>query len=310
LQNPIDMSVHIIPGETTAKPYPWDVESWIDNAARSPAYVYAALDALRLTNRPQLTADLERDMGAVTLAFPEDFAPFSHDRPRSPAGRFAMLRAITSWLRGLKVVDEDETVVTVEVPLCVFNSPAETGAKTTFSESKTMQGTTGWKIDVLGTGFGSDVSVSVIQTNTFTASETERKLIFAPIRMRVVKVCLYKRGEFQSFFLRSEATETTERDANGIRSVDAAEWQTFVGDGNVIERFDLSRDQGRGIATYERAYEISGSFEVKLGFSAFDLKSEVTAKCAAKQSASVKFELPAGRLYEVRRPATVSGVYF
>jgi hypothetical protein len=61
---------------------------------------------------------------------------------------------------------------------------------------------------------------------------------------------------------------------------------------------------------YRRNYQLSGTFETSLGLSAFNLKSKVIAKCAAKQTTEFTFELPPGRLYELREPLSVAGFYF
>lgn len=134
--------------------------------------------------------------------------------------------------------------------------------------------------------------------------------MFAPLRIQLVKAALYKRGELQERFPKSELAESEARDANGIRSVSTAEWRTLVGKGRAVERFDLSHDASDDIAKYSRSYELSGTSEAKLGFKAFDLESSVTAKCTAKQTAKMTFELPAGRLYGLRAPTSISGFYF
>ena len=37
---------------------------------------------------------------------------------------------------GIEVVEENTTLLTQQVPLCVFNAPATPGAKTTYSEAE------------------------------------------------------------------------------------------------------------------------------------------------------------------------------
>jgi hypothetical protein len=306
------MDIHIARVETRSKSYPWEQEKWINEAVSSPhRHVHAVLDELGVDDHSRLTADLTEDVGRVVQAFPEDFAPLGEHLPPSAKGKSSMADTIRRWWSRIKVVEEDHTVITREVPLCVFNCPAVRKAKTSFAESETTEGTAGWSIDVVGSGYGSDVTLLVSQANTFNASAGERKLVFAPLQFRLTRIAVYKGKAFQGRSLRSEVFEPGNgRDANALREVAEAEWGEFVGEGPVIERFDLSRNRGKDLTTYERGRDLTGTFEAKVGFDAFNLKTVIQAKCTAKQSIAMKFELPAGRSYELRAPTTISGFYF
>jgi len=192
----------------------------------------------------------------------------------------------------------------------VFNSPDLPGAKTTYGETVTQEGDLGWKIEVLGTGFGTDVTVGVKNASKFVSSSGDWKLVFAPLKIRVVKASLYKRGAFQRSFLKAELAETDVREANGLRSLIAAERQEFTSGARVLDNFDLSGDTSSDKAKYSRTYTMKGNFESNLGLKIFGLEASVVAKCTAKHTADVMFELPPGRKYELRGPSSISGFFF
>jgi len=303
------MDIRIIPGIVRSKQYPWQVAGWVESAADHLNHINVAFDALGI-DRVRILKDLHEDLGSLAVQFPEDFAPYGEHRAPRPQARYHATEAIKQFFTGVKVVEEDETIITRKLPLCVFDSPSVPKAKTTYAEGTSTDVTAGWSIEVLGTGFGSDVTLSVAQASEFMSSAGERKLIFAPLHIKVVRAALYKRGKLQERFLRAELFEPEARDANGVGSVTDADWQRLVGKGRVRERFDLSGDTSQSIVKYRRNYQLSGTFETSLGLSAFNLKSKVIAKCAAKQTTEFTFELPPGRLYELREPLSVAGFYF
>ena len=302
-------NLQIMPGTRREHAYPWEDDAWIRGVAEDLRRADATFDGCRVDGHT-VTRDLFDEVGHVVASFPDDFAPLGEHRPPRAQALTAMFDAVRQWMHGIKAVEEEDIVLPTEVPLCAFNCPDVKDAKTSFAESKSTSGTAGWNIEVLGSGFGSDMTLSVSQTNTFVAAAGERKVVFAPLQMRIVKVALYKRSQFVDRFLKCEVAESTVRQANGIRSVDRAEWPGLIGNGYPLEHFDLSRNTGTGVTTYERAHELSGSFEAKLGLAAFNLKSAVTAKCSAKESVTLKFELPAGHVYKLEAPTAISGFYF
>ena len=305
------MNICIIPGERRYKSYPWEQEAWIREAVSNPHHMEAILDVFPDGDHPQMRANFAREMGQVAVAYPTGFASFGDYGLALDPLKFPILGRIRSWFDGQTETEEEERVMKLDVPLCAFNCPDMPGARTIYAESSSTAGTAGWSIDVLGTGFGSQMTLSVSQTNTFTALAGELMLVFAPLKLRVAKVALYKHGVFQNRFLRSEVVDHDKRNADGLRTVKPVEWQALVRGGDtVVERFDLSGYSGNGVTIYDRTYELSGTFEAKTGLEAFGLKSTITSKCTARQSAAVKFELPGGRLYELRKPGAVSGFYF
>jgi hypothetical protein len=303
------MAIRIVPERISFKQYPWEEPSWVDSVVDHLGQIDVALNALGI-DRAAVTRDLFGRLGSLAAEFPEDFAPLRDHSALRPQARARWVQIIKEFITGLKVIEEKDMILTRELPLCVFDAPNVPNAKTTYSESESTDATAGWSIEVLGTGFGSDVTLSVTQSSEFTASSGERKLIFAPLHIRVVRAALYKRGKLHERFLKAELFEPEVRDAHGIRSLNTADWRTMVGPGTVLERFDLSGDTGHNTAKYVRKYELSGTFETSLGFTAFDLESKVTAKCSAKQTAEVTFELPPRHLYELRAPLAVAGFYF
>jgi hypothetical protein len=222
----------------------------------------------------------------------------------------SVAQAVKNWLKGIEVVEEDATIITRQVPLCLFNSPDVSGAKTTYGEIVTQEGNLGWKIEVLGTGFGADVTVVVKNKSEFVSSSGDRKLVFAPLKMRVVKVSLYKRGVFQKSFLKAELDETEVRDANGLRTMSPEEWQELTSGAEVLDHFDLSDDKSKDNAKYTRTYTMKGSFESKLGFKISDLEASVVAKCIAEHTVDATFELPPGKVYELLVSSSISGFFF
>lgn len=293
--------------------YPWQNEAWLQTASRNLQHLSTVFDNIPV-NRPQIMADLNEEISRVVTAYPQDFAPFEIEggghRPASGKALNSMRSAISNWFKGIKVVEEEETTITREFPLCVFNCPNVPMARTTFSESDNTEVEAGWTIDVLGTGFGSNVTLAVSQTNTFRAAAGECKLVFAPVPIRVVKVALYKRDVFQKRFLKAEVANANAINTNGLRSLNKAEWQSFVEDGRFADSFDLSKNTGTELSDFDRSYKLSGSFDIKVGFDAFTIKSSISAKCTAEQEVSMTLELPPGRLYELWSPATISGFYF
>jgi hypothetical protein len=302
-------TVRITPGTTRVHAYPWEDAAWIESVAHDLNRAPSTFDVVRVDPH-EVTRDLVAEVGHVVTAYPEDFAPFGEHRAPSRRGLAAMYDAVGRWMRGIKTVTEDKTMMHIAVPLCAFNCPDVADAKTSFAESNTTEKTAGWSIEVLGSGFGSDVTLSVSQTNLFAAGPGERKLVFAPLQVRVECVAVYKRDQYLDRFLRCEVVESSVREANGVRLVDHSEWRNLIGGGRPVERFDLSGDKSGSVTTYERSHELSGSFEAKLGLEAYHLKSSVTAKCKAKESVALKFELPGGRLYVWQSPTALSGFYF
>src|SRR5262249_39525330 len=139
------MNIRITPGIRRRNAYPWEDSAWISAATRDMTRINKALDQLGITQIGPITQDLDEKIGRVVTAFPEDFAPHGeHDRPQSADGGRSMFQAVRDWFNGLNVVEEETSIVSREVPLCLFNCPDAQNAKTTFAESSTTDGTAGW----------------------------------------------------------------------------------------------------------------------------------------------------------------------
>ncbi len=303
------MEIKIIPGNRVEKKIPWETESWINSAVNNPSLIDSMIRDLGLGDT-RITQDLNDTMFAVAKRFPENFAPLGEHRPAGKKARAGMAQAISKWFKGIKIIEEDSTLIQEQVPLCLFNSPDSPGAKTVYGETVAKEGSLGLNIEVLGTGFGANATVSVQIESEFVSSSGEQKLVFAPLQMRVVKTALYKRGILQESFLKAELAETEIHEANGLRSVKAAEWKKFTAGARILDRFDLSGDKGADNAKYARSYAMQGTFEHKLGLDIFNLKASVVAKCTAKYTSNVTFELPPGRTYELKAPSSLSGFFF
>ena len=303
------MNIQIKPEGLVEKAYPWTTDTWITSVAHNPSKMYAVIHDLGIRD-PEVTTDLYEAMHSVVIEYPENFAPFDEYAPIRSKGFWGMESAIRDWFAGIKVIEEDTTLVTKQVPLFLFNSPPFPGAKVTYGETQVNTKSLGWKIEVLGTGFGADVTVAITHTTEFISSAGNQKLIFAPLNVRLVKAALYKQGIFQGNFLKASLAEPKEREANGIRSLSTAEWKELALSHQPIDRFDLSGDKSSDVAKYQRIYKLSGSFESKLGLKAFNLETNITAKCSAEHSAEATFELPPGRIYRLWAPSSMSGFFF
>jgi hypothetical protein len=288
---------------------PWEAPGWTASLDRVDE-IDRALRSLG-GDPTRVTRALSDRIGRVVTEFPEDFAPFGEHLPPRPEASLRMGAAIQEFLLGLKFVEEGEaTIVSRDVPLCVFDAPNVPHAKTTYASSMAKEETAGWSIEVAGTGLGSDVTLAVTQANEFTASAGERKLVFAPLHIRVVPVAFYKWDELQDRFLRAEAVTPDVREANGIRIVGDDDWRSLTRGAKVVERFDLSGDAGENTAKYSQQRELSGTFETSIGFEVAGFKSKISGKCSAKQAVEVTFELAPGRRYELKTPRSVSGFFF
>lgn len=301
------MKIQIKPEILVEKDYPWTVESWINSAAYSPGMINSVIHNLGLQER-EITEDIYESISKIKSHDP-GFAPNDHAEP-NPRSYWDIMETIRYWFTGIKVIEEDSTQFTQQIPLFALNSPALRGAKTTYGEFESHENNLGWKIEVLGTGFGADLTLTVTHEGEFTSSAGDRKLIFAPLKVRTVKAALYKRGVFHGNFLKAELAETEIREAHGIRSVSTAEWQELTSSGQVIDSFDLSGDTGGDVAKYKRKYAMKGSFESKLGLKMFDLETSIVAKYVTERAAEVVFELPPGRVYKLWQPSSMPGLYF
>jgi hypothetical protein len=303
------MTFRIEPQQRIEKVYPWTDEAWLASAAQQTGMISETIAALGGLEQ-EMTKDLYEAIGEVVIRYPEDFAPFEEHRPPSSWALISMREAIRDWFADVEVREEDETYIVQQIPLCVFDAPAFPGAKTTYGEAKSRGSTVGWKIEMLGSGFGADQKVVVKHESEFTASAGTKKLVFAPLNVRIVRASLYKRGKYQRSFLKAELAESDVRDANGIRTVSDAEWQAVASRATLRERFDLSGDASWDVVKYKRTYTMAESIESKLGLKAFNLDTTITAKCEAEHTAEVTFELPAGRVYELWKPSSVLGFVF
>ncbi len=301
--------IRISPEAVHPHPYPWQSPVWSSSAADNSRHLEALIGEVAFNRRPALR-NLHRHLGSLKPQVEKASVFYGKRRAVGLQARLHAFDVIRDLFTGVKSVEEDEKTIIQELPLCVFNAPAFPGAKTTYAVEKSTDVTAGWSIEVLGSGYGSDVTVSVSQSSKFTASAGTRKLVFAPLHIRVVRVALYKWGQFQRRFLRAELSEPKVRDANGIATVTEAQWKRLVGAGRPLEEFDLSSDASTDIATYSFGMALSGTFETSIGLSAFGLKTKVTAKCSAKQKAEATFELPPGHRYRLRSPRGVAGFYF
>jgi hypothetical protein len=224
----------------------------------------------------------------------------------------AVFNSLWDYLKHLdiKVVEHDSKLITKEVPLCVFNSPDSLGAKTTYVETVTREGGLAWKIEVFGTGHGADVTVAVKSAAEFVSTAGDPKLVFAPLKIRVVKASSYVGDQLEEDFIKVELAETVVRDANGLRSVSVAEWREFTAGAQLIESFDLSGDKSSDNAKYSRSYTMKGSFESKIGLKIYGLETSVAVKCTTDHNISVNFELPPRVKHELWKPSSISGFFF
>jgi hypothetical protein len=303
------MTLQIEPQPRVEKVYPWTDEEWLASAAQQTGMISGAFEDLGGPEQ-EITDDLYEAIGEVVRRYPEDFAPFEEHRPPSPWAVMSMREAIRDWFADVEVREEDETHIVQQIPLFVFDAPAFPGAKTIYGEAKSRGNTVGWKIEMLGSGFGADQTVVVKHESEFTASAGTKKLVFAPLNVRIVRASLYKRGKYQRSFLTAELAESDVREANGIRTLSDAEWQAVASRVRLVERFDLSGDASGDVVKYKRSYTMADSIESKLGLKAFNLDITITAKCEAEHTAQVAFELPAGRVYELWKPSSVLGFVF
>lgn len=285
------MGIIISPQDETKKLYPWEQseEDWVSTAKKDFFVTLKKVFA---------------EFGIQDISQELQFLGIGIGGPE-------LVNEIWHWLQGFRVIEEEQQQFeTAEVPLYLFDSPAIEKAKTTVTKTECKGATADWLIKVFGNGFGSDFTVSIKQSSQFTSSNGHRKLVFAPLRVRIIRAALYRGKELKKYFLRTELAESEERDADGVRSLDEVEWANLSADGQPVERFDLSGDKSNDIATYKRSYSLSGNFITSLGFKAFDLESTVSAKVSTEQSVEVILALPAGNFYQLRSPSMVSGFFF
>jgi hypothetical protein len=326
------MALRITPTVRVEKDYPWIDSSRIVSAVQDPSRFQGLLaDLTRVdsttANDLSQTADqfLGGEFGNLDLyerstgtAYAGDSGDSRYERHsgthpgRIDIGDVRVGLATSLWdrLRGLRAVEDEPIIIRKQVPLFIFNSPKLPDAKTTYGEDICEEGGLGWKIEILGTGYGADVTVAVTNTNEFVSTSGARKLAFAPLNVQVTRVSLYRQGEFQRCFLRVELAETETREANGLRSVGAEEWRKLTSNARVVDRFDLSGDTSGSSAKYVCAYSMKGSFEWKLGLKISELEASVTAKCQAAKTAEATFDLPAGKMYTLWTPSSISGFFF
>lgn len=299
------MSIRISVQDETKKPYPWELDGmdWVKTVRTNPfANIDATVTELGLKKDTFYVDDTDMRIGRKDPIF----------LPTRPTGASinGILHGFWRWLQRCSVIEEGEQFETWEFPFYIFDSPAIKQSKTTITTTKNVGAMADWSISVFGNGFGSDFTVSINQSSQFTSSSGQHKLVFAPLRVRIIRVALYRDGVLENHFLRTELAESDLRDADGIRSLDEEEWSEFITDNQLKERFDLSGDKSNDIAIYKRKYSLSGNFNASLGFKALDLESTVAAKVSTEKSVEVSLSLPPGNTYQLMMPSKISGFFF
>jgi hypothetical protein len=223
-----------------------------------------------------------------------------HERKRSRA--LDGLRRILG-VREVRVLES--TTRAQRLPLFVLSSPPVAGSSVSYTNSLSRARSAAWSVEVLGTGTGMDVTLSLAGRGTFVARNGDRKLVFLPATIHVSRVGVYERGRQVGEGLRTQVRRTKEQiGVERLRS--AAELQY---DGQAPFVYPLAGDPSGDIATIEFEGSLVETFEFELGVEAFNLGAKLHAKVTQEHSSLIKLELPSGIDYEFRALQRPTGLW-
>lgn len=153
---------------------PTEVTEWAEEAIENSAVVTRGL------------RELAWDAASVE-AFLERYLEIRNSElPRS-----TMVSRIRQLLGMRRRVEESVTEDWINVPLYRFGAPSVDGSTVEYSEGESLLQGGGWSLKVFGIGTGDTTSLQVSKARTFVATARTCKLVFIPIRLRVVRVAVY-----------------------------------------------------------------------------------------------------------------------
>jgi hypothetical protein len=214
---------------------------------------------------------------------------------------------LLDWIRSRTFEVVDGSDVEVEIPLFLLSAPTVNGCDMAYSVEDTTNQKAELSLTFFGNGIVADTTVECKATSTFSAAPGEIREVFVPMKIRPRRVTvLGKGGAVVGTGLFAEPVQGKDIVRPGVRRLTSSPYTADASKGS--ELYPLSKDIAGAKATYETFCTAGASYEVSLGFKAFN--NDHTARLGLGVQRSIKLEstLRGGHDYRMSHTAQIPGV--
>jgi hypothetical protein len=247
----------------------------------------------------------------------DDYEPQRDREPPSPeqaaeerrvynSARTSAVDRITHWMQQQSVRIDERTIVYHRFPLFLISAPAIPGCSTSFTVEQTQLQDIRWSVTILGTGLGTDGTISASASATFRTGPGETKVIFLPVTLAVEHVTVLRRGKPVSQGHRIDVASLKQQETNpGLMLLSSDAIPPF-GRRDLI--YELADDRTGAIASYEYTYGRVKKLPLRVGIKAYGTDLGVYFQAAMDHKVKLACDLRGGYDYELYRTAEGDGI--
>jgi hypothetical protein len=220
--------------------------------------------------------------------------------------------SVNKLLGRRRYVIEDSQQFDRVVPLFWLTCPTVSHSKVTYTEMVVDSTKSTWGVKVFGTGMGANHFLSITYRSQFEATGTEPKLIFVTVPMVAYLIAVHQNDVCVGRGLRIEVASERQHDISlGIRT-ESVDRSVVASNAASLQEttFPLAGDTTHDVHSFGTTLEETDDLCVESGVKAFDLGASSKATISRRNKLDLKFKLPAGRDYVLRRDKRGTGIWW
>jgi len=217
-------------------------------------------------------------------------------------------RNLRDWWNRRVTSIESIAPLEIDIPLFVLGTPIVPGCKAEWASEKEFRAGSGWSLQIVGSGLGSDVGATFIESASFEASSGETKLIFCPVTVQIERIEIREPKKPVIRQWRIDVAGLSEsRLQLGLLLLDP---DVVPSRGRSVAKYRLADDPSDSIATYTYKYTQTAATRVNVGINIHDVQLGLSAISTFASGVEVKYLLKTGADYELFRSEDSEGLLF
>lgn len=207
---------------------------------------------------------------------------------------------------------EQETIIDSLIPIFKFNSPKIDGCEILYESSTSETLKNSFNVTIFGSGLGNTHKVKLTSTNSFRCTNGSYKLVYIPIKLKSSLICIVeKNGKLKNRFIQTELDikQSNKYFDIGIKEIDKQEFLKDIKTEEETKNYYLLEDKTDSVHIFQEIYNKVEDFNYKIGINAFNINAFCDMSISRENEIVLKYKLPAGRNYQVKKIMNGLGLY-
>ncbi len=298
-----------------------EARDWEDDALADRDTFTSNLRLLGMSDESVYEALGIRDAGAGELARAEEkLEPYRYVSFFTPppeytealriysSARGSARRRLRDWWNQRVTSIESIEPLKVKIPLFVLGTPVVPGCKAEWTNETEFDAESGWSLQITGSGLGSDVGATFIESASFEASSGETKLIFCPVVVQLERIEISEPNKPKTQQWRIDVAGLSEsRLRPGLLLLDP---DAVPARGDSAGEYLLAGDPSGSMAIYKYKYKQTVTKKVNVGINVHGVQLGISATSTFASSVELKYTLKTGADYKLFSAEGSEGLLF